>query len=124
MFKRSEEYLGRCIVQKKKDLRNPYENRGYGWGKLSTEYEEDNTFIPREWARDWLIFKRYLTMQRVQRVNTGDKTVRPEWRRTYEPVKEEEEEEEEEEDEAWAEALREANSLMPRKRDRNLVSWR
>ena len=60
-------------------------------------------------------------MQRVQRVNTGDKTVRLEWRQTYELVKEEEEEEE---DEEWAEALREANSFMSRKRDRNLVSWR
>ena len=29
-FERSEEDLGRCIVQKKEDLRNPYENRGYG----------------------------------------------------------------------------------------------
>ena len=63
-------------------------------------------------------------MQHVHRVNLGDGTVRPQWRQTYEPVKDEDEDEEEEKNEEWAETLREANSFMGRKRDRNVVSWR
>lgn len=124
-FGTSKEVLGRCIVQKNNDLENPYEDRRYGWGKLNTECKEDSDPKPGEWARFWLIIKRYWVMQRVQRVNLGDGTVRPQWRRIYESVKDEDEEEEEEEDEEeWAEALREANSFMGRKRDRNVVSWR
>ncbi len=103
----SKEALGRCVIWDDEDLENPYDNdRQYGSGKLYTwpddshgwdddecqRYADGQDEEAAEWARIWHIFKRHLVMQRVQRVNQGDPTVRPQWRQSYE-VKEEEKEE-------------------------------
>ena len=37
----------------------------------------------KEWDVVWLTFARYLTQQRVQRVNLGGSEVRAEWKREY-----------------------------------------
>jgi len=71
---------------------NPY-SIWRGYSKLGTmvnaegapvEDELGRTCFDREageWERVWLIFKRHLAMQRVQRVNTKDLTVPLEWKR-------------------------------------------
>ncbi len=119
-FGTSQEALGRCVVSVADDMKNPYDViRGGTLGVLSDTVEDYDAKVG-EWRKTWTIFKRYLTMQRVQRVNRGDLTVRPEWRRSYELVKDEDSEE----DAALVEALREANSLMGRERDKNVLSWR
>ncbi len=117
-FGTSEEALGRCIVLMENDMTNPYDAEN-SWGPLSssTDSHEECWAKVREWAKLWCIFKRHLVMQRVQRVNVHDERVRPEWRRSYEPSKDEE-------DTALVEALREANGYMGRERDRNVLNFR
>ncbi len=87
-FGRSKEALSGCIILKKDDLKNPYVpdfsnnfRSRLGIGSSSGWYEEDAFEEEREWDQVWLIFKRHLVMQRVQRVNLGDGQVRPEWSR-------------------------------------------
>jgi len=90
----SEEALQGCMVACWKDMDfNPY-SRERGDRKLGIQMdaegdsdEEDErgrNSVDREegeWERVWLIFKRHLVMQRVQRVNVGDPTVPLEWKR-------------------------------------------
>jgi len=122
-FGTSEEALGRCIVLMENDMTNPYDAEK-SWGPLSssTDSHEECRAKVKEWAKLWCIFKRHLVMQRVQRVNVGDESVRPEWRRSYEPGKDEDKDSKE--DTALVEALREANGLMGRERDRNVLNFR
>lgn len=57
---------------------------------LSLEYDLQNIYFwpgetpveeaVREWSRIWLVFKRHLTMQRVQRVSIGDAMIRSAWK--------------------------------------------
>jgi hypothetical protein len=122
-FGTSEEALGRCIVLMENDMTNPYDaEKSRGPLSSSTDSHEECRAKVKEWAKLWCIFKRHLVMQRVQRVNVGDESVRPEWRRSYEPGKDEDKDSKE--DTALVEALREANGLMGRERDRNVLNFR
>ncbi len=73
-FGTSEEALDRCIISVENDMKNPYDP--FRGGKLATldgSFEDLDARVG-EWDMVWLIFKRHLVMQRVQRVNLGDGT--------------------------------------------------
>ena len=79
-FGRSNESLSGCIVSIEDDVENPFDPErgrrklGIPWHEVC---EEDSDIETGEWAKVWLILKRHLVMQRVQRVNSGDETVKP-----------------------------------------------
>ncbi len=79
VFGHSEESLEGCQVPIR-DF-NPYHAETEG-PCLGHEDDDDYREV-REWNLIWMSFIRYLTMQRVQRVNTGDEKARPQWRRGY-----------------------------------------
>ncbi len=67
---------------------NPYHVETEGpclasWSGMDEEYDDDNYREVRGWSLVWMEFIRHLTMQRVQRVNTGDARARAEWTRGY-----------------------------------------
>ncbi|KAF7502402.1 hypothetical protein GJ744_005854 [Endocarpon pusillum] len=77
-FGRSEDDLGGCM-DLDRDLDNPYNEdlrpaQGMFW-------DEEDLRKVKEWEVVWVQFRRHLLMQRVQRVNTGDPRVKPEWTR-------------------------------------------
>ncbi len=84
-FGSSKEALSGCIISKKDDLKSLYAVDDF-FGECERRLgnndtcHEDVDAEEREWDQVWLIFKRHLVMQRVQRVNLGDGQVRPEWR--------------------------------------------
>jgi len=84
-FGSSKEALSGCIISKQDDLKNPYTMDIFnGFDKRlgrADACEEDVDVEEREWDQVWLIFKRHLVMQRVQRVNLGDGRVKAGWRR-------------------------------------------
>ena len=94
-FGRSEEGLGGCVIRDGDCLENVYDRfcfHGFhGGGKLASWPDDSDDWGSdgedekgREWRKVWLEFKRHLVMQRVQRVNQGDGTVKAWWKRSYE----------------------------------------
>ena len=79
-FGRSEESLAGCQVPVV-GVKPPHDTRRRQ--RLELDVVESDEEEAKEWDVVWLTFARYLTQQRVQRVNVGDSEVRPEWRREY-----------------------------------------
>jgi hypothetical protein len=79
----SEEWLEGCQVILSAEF-NPYDLESCAYScYIGSQLDSDEQYEAkvREWSVLWITFQRYLTMQRVQRVNLGDATVEPYWRR-------------------------------------------
>ena len=85
-FGKSEEDLAGCAKTTGYVLEYPYgmefmgENENFASENQWELFGEAYNISVGEWRKIWLIFKRHMVMQRVQRVNMGDSSVKAEWK--------------------------------------------